>query len=30
MSNHAKCKVCGDYITPLDSIDGVHPSCLKE
>lgn len=27
-SNHARCTVCDDFITTLDSVGGTHPSCL--
>lgn len=27
-SNHTRCIACDDYITPLDSIAGIHPDCL--
>lgn len=27
MSNHAKCPECKDYITPLDTIDGICSRC---
>ena len=27
MSNHAKCPICKDYITPLDTIEGICSRC---
>lgn len=30
MANHALCPVCEDYITPLDTIEGICSRCFVE